>query len=564
MVSEEVEKSSRKPHSYQHKINVNDLTQLDLNDVDPDNSEPENEEFFLNSLQGLGDEPWTTKCKINGKDEATFKTDTRADVTVISRKNYDNFIYKPALQTTKIHLNSPGGPIKCLGKFQALISTCEDKNAETAQAVYVFETKSENLLGRRAIQALGLLSINEISTFEEIKCTPVKIHLHPDAVPCKLSCLRRIPIPLYQKVEKELERMKELGVIEQISDPTDWCSPMVPVIKKNGDVCICTDLKNLNKYLKRERFMLPTAEDLIHKLTGSTIFSKLDLSSGFSQIPLDPDTAKLTTFITPCGRFSYKRLPFGISSVPEIFQRTMTDILKHGNNTLCYMDDILIHSKNSKEHEKNIEETLKKLKAAGVRLNDSKCLYRQKEIDFLGFKINKDGVKPSDEKVTAILALPEPTSITELRRTLGMVNYLGRYLPNLSNITHPMSELLEKDKAWVWGPRQSEALQEIKRIITQAPTLQFFNTDRKSVVSSDASSYGLGAVLMQEDETGNLQPVAYASRSLTSTERRYSQIEKECLGIVWACERFDKYLTGLSHFTAITDHKPLLPIVNKK
>ncbi|GFS12541.1 Pol polyprotein [Elysia marginata] len=312
--------------------------------------------------------------------------------------------------------------------------------------------------------------------------------------------------------------MKELGVIEQISDPTDWCSPVVPVIKKNGDVRICTDFKNLNKYLKRERFMLPTAEDLIHKLTGSTIFSKLDLSSGFWQIPLDSDTAKLTTFITPCGRFFYKRLPFGISSAPEIFQRTMTDILKHGNNTHCYMDDILIHSKNSKEHEKNIEETLKKLKAAGVKLNDSKCLYKQKEIDFLGFKMVLSRVMKKSQ-------LSEPTSITELRRTLGMVNYLARYLPNLS---------------------------------------KFFNTYRKSVVSSDASSYGLGEVLMQEDEHGNLQPVAYASRSLTSTERRYSQIEKECLGIVWACERFDKYLTGLSHFTAITDHKPLLPIVNKK
>ncbi|GFS12539.1 transposon Ty3-G Gag-Pol polyprotein [Elysia marginata] len=138
-------RSSKKQYFYQHKRNVNDLTQLDLNDVDPDDSEPENEEFFLNSLQGLGDEPWTTKCKINGKDEATFKIDTGADVTVISRKNYDNFIYKPALQTTKIRLNSPGGPIKCLGKFQALISTSKGKNAETAQTVYVIETKSENL-----------------------------------------------------------------------------------------------------------------------------------------------------------------------------------------------------------------------------------------------------------------------------------------------------------------------------------------------------------------------------------------------------------------------------------
>ncbi|GFR95779.1 Pol polyprotein [Elysia marginata] len=127
-----------------------------------------------------------------------------------------------------------------------------------------------------------------------------------------------------------------------------------------------------------------------------------------------------------------------------------------------------------------------------------------------------------------------------------------------------MSELLEKDTSWAWGPMQTQAFKRIKQLVTTAPTLQFFNTERKTVVSSDVSSYGLGAVLMQEYEQGRLQPVAYASGSLTPTERRYSQIEKECLGIVWACERFDKYLTGLAHFTAVTDHKPLLPIVNKK
>ncbi|GFO48547.1 Pol polyprotein [Plakobranchus ocellatus] len=138
----------------------------------------------------------------------------------------------------------------------------------------------------------------------------------------------------------------------------------------------------------------------------------------------------------------------------------MADILKDQNNTLCYMDDILIYSKNKKELEKHLEETMKKLDAAGIKLNASKCVYRQTATDSLGFKINKDGVKPCDEKVKAILALPEPTNITELRRMLGMVNYLGRYIPNISDITHPMSELLEKDKSW--GPVQSQAFKKIK------------------------------------------------------------------------------------------------------
>ncbi|GFR95786.1 Pol polyprotein [Elysia marginata] len=277
-----------------HRKNVNDLTHLDLQDP---YSDSDSGDFFLNSLNGPGGDPWTTKCLMNGKEHVVFKIDTGADVTVISLAQYKKLKEKPDLQTTRIHLNSPGGPIKCLGKFQALIQS--DKNFETNQTVYVIRTRSENLLGRRAIQAIGLVNvIDEIRTFEEIKCSPIKIILQPEAVPYHLSSPRRIPIPLNQKVEQELKRMKDQGVIEKVTDPTDWCSPMVPVLKKNGEVHICTDFKNLNKHLKRERYILPTAEDLIHKLTGPTVFSKLDLASDFWQIPLDQDTAKLTTFIT--------------------------------------------------------------------------------------------------------------------------------------------------------------------------------------------------------------------------------------------------------------------------
>ena len=216
------------------------------------------------------------------------------------------------------------------------------------------------------------------------KYTPVKIKLTEDATPYSATTARRIPISLLGKFEEELKRVEERGTIQAVTEPTEWLAPTVPVLKPNGKIRKCADLKKLDQAVRREHYVIPTVDDVIHQLKGSSVFSKLEAASGFWQIPLDPETAKLTTFITPFGRYFFIHLPFGISSAPGIFQRIMNEITSGIKGVVCYFDDILCHSATTEEHTLLLNQVKKRLQDVGLQLNNDKSEYHKNQIQFLG------------------------------------------------------------------------------------------------------------------------------------------------------------------------------------
>ena len=280
----------------------------------------------------------------------------------------------------------------------------------------------------------------------------------------------------------------------------------------------------------------------------------LDANSGFWQIELAPESAKLTTFITLYGHFCFNRLPFGITSAPEHFQRRISEILQGLNGVVCLVDDILVYGNTQEEHNTHLLAVLQRIKEAGLTLSKDKCEFNQTHIKYLGQVIDKTGVRPHPDKVHAILEMKPSTNTRELRQFLGMVNQLSKFSPFLADQSKPLRDLLSTKNQWIWEESQSIAFNKVKTAIGSSQVLGLY---------ADASSYGLGAVLQQHQKNGELRPVAFISRSLSDTGKRYAQIEKEALALTWASKRFQDYLIGL-HYTIETDYKPLVPLLSTK
>lgn len=551
---------------------VHDIT---LAHTEPSQDEEEEDFAFLNvvNLEEPEDE-WLELLELNGQ-EAIFKLDTGAQVTAVPSSMHS--VEKHGdLQPSRKVLYGPGRyKLDTKGCFTGELSIGK---RTTEQIMYVVEELTRPLLGLPAIEALGLIKrLHTVAVQQEdvrvqypkvfsglgkLK-EPYKIELEPDAVPHALSAPRRVPLPLRETVRAELERMEKMGVISKVTRPTPWCAGIVVVPKPKGKIRLCVDMTPLNKYVRRERHILPAVDETLAMLEGAKIFTKLDATAGFWQIPLSEESKLLTTFITPFGRYAFNRLPFGISSAPEHFQRRMSQMLEGCTGVQCHADDILVYGKDIQEHNERLHKVLKTLQAEGLTLNKEKCEFAKNSIMFLGHRITADGVAPDPAKVRAILEMPEPTDVEGVKRLMGMVQYLGKFLPHLATYTRPIKDLLCGNNEWVWEAPQKEALHRLKTELISPRVLAPYSPTAETCVSADASSYGIGGVLTQQQKDGAWKPVVFISRSMSSAEKNYAQIEKEALAATWTCERLSSYLLGLK-FRLETDHKPLVPLLSHK
>ena len=368
---------------------------------------------------------------------------------------------------------------------------------------------------------------------------------------------RRVRVHIRDRLRQKLDEMVAKKLISPVTEPTPWVSNLVIVDKPNGDIRICLDPKTLNKAIQREHYPTPTIDEVTTRLSDAKIFSVVDASQAFWQIGLDDASAKLCTFHTPFGRYRFEVVPYGIRSAPELWQRTMHELVAGLRGVEVIADDFIVFGSTEADHDANLRAFLRRAEERNLRLNADKFRCKVRSVKWMGHILSDQGLKADPARVQAITDMPVPTSVPELKRFLGMVGYISRFLPNLSEVLAPLRQLTQRSVEWYWSMQCQQSFDRVKCLITTAPVLRFYDPRREATVQCDASMSGLGACLFQD---GN--PVMYCSRALTSAEKAYSQIEKELLAITYALVRLDQFLYARP-VTVITDHKPLVAIQTK-
>ena len=417
--------------------------------------------------------------------------------------------------------------------------------------------------GHRSVEAL-LEQYSEVfaedsgpmNTFE------ARLTLKSDASP-QFHKARPVPFALKPAIERELDRLEREGVIQKVTH-SSWAAPLVPVPKGDGHLRLCGDYKvSINPYLEVDQYPLPKPTELFATLAGGKIFTKIDLSHAYQQMNLEKSSRELVTVNTHRGLYQFVRLPFGIASAPAVFQKTMDTVLQGLPKVLCYLDDILITGSNEEEHFQNVEQVLQRLQQYGIRAKRSKCTFMSESVEYLGHRVDASGLHTAASKVEAVRRAPQPCNVQELRSFLGLLHYYGRFLPNLATLLQPLQNLLKADQQWEWTQTCSEAFEAAKKLLVEAPVLAHYDPALPIKMAGDASSYGVGAVISHVFADGSERPVAFASRTLSASEKNYSQLEKEALSLVYGVQKFHQFLYG-RHFVLLTDHKPLLTLLGPK
>ena len=540
------------------------------------------EEFYINRVGPTTAEPIVVELKIEGR-KLEMEVDTGAAYSIISERTRQTVFADMKLRKSKILLKTyTDERIKVLGQLHVHVNYGDQK---APLVLLVVDGEGPALIGRNWLRyirldwkRIHLMTMKQTSLRTEdlmakytdlfkgelgtVNTHHAKLHVKADAVP-KFCKARTVPFAIKAAIEAELDQLESAGIITKVSH-SDWAAPIVPVPKKNGRYRICGDYKiTINQALEVDQYPLPKPEDLFASLAGGKKFTTLDLSQAYQQVVLDEKSRKFVTVNTHRGLYRYNRLPFGVASAPALFQKMMDSVLADIPGVICYIDDILVTGRNDEEHIQNLTAVFERLQTHGFRLKKEKCSLLQNAVHYLGHKIDAEGLHAITTKTDAVNKAPNPKNVTKLRAFLGLLSYYRKFIPNLSTLIHPLNSLLQKHKKWNWTPECQEAFKKAKDAISSTSVLTHYDPALPLSLAADASAYGIGAVISHTLPDGSERPIAFASRSLTSAEKNYAQLEKEALSLIFGVKKFHQYLYGRK-FNLITDHKPLTAILGPK
>ena len=554
-------------------------------------SESEDENVhFINAVGSRHDKPIVTTVSVDQGIILDMEVDTGCGKSLISHQEFREKFGRQRMHKTSTKFKTlTGENLKVHGKVYVKVKGIDGKSLKVP--LYVIGEKGKHYpsllrrdwLGQVKLDWQRIFGVKNVQTnsgipnsleeeiakyavFKEergcIEKVKVKLELEEGANP-KLYKPRPVLFAIKDKVGEELNKMVNDGVLEKV-DYSNWATPIVPVRKPSGEVRVCGDYKiTINPVLKVKEHPLPTSDELLQTLNGGEKFSKLDMSSAYQQVQLDENSREYLTINSHLGLFRYTRLAFGVSSATAIFQELMEKILSGLEGVAVFVDDIIVTGKDDNDHTKNLKSVLQRLSDWGVRLKKSKCTFMKDNVEYLGFKIDKVGIHPTESKVSAIIDAPAPTNKSELHSLCGGISYYRKFIPDLATIMAPLNEL-KGHKKFVWDQKCEDAFKKVKERLISSDVLVHYDPNKALILATDASPYGVSAIISHHDaETDCDRPIAFASRSLTQAERNYAQIEREALAIIFGIQKFHQYLYARK-FTLYTDNKPLSLILGPK
>ena len=375
----------------------------------------------------------------------------------------------------------------------------------------------------------------------------------------------RTPQALREKIRQEIDSMLELGIIEPANSP--YASPITVVVKPGGkDIRICSDLRAINKICVFDPYEMPRIDDILDQVSQAKFMSTIDLTKGFYQVGLDPESRQKTAFVSPFGQFQYTVLPFGLQNSSSTFMRLVDNVLGGCQDfAQAYIDDVCIYSNSWSEHIQHLDIVFTRIANAGLTIKPVKCDIGRNEVTYLGHVIRAGSVRPKLDKIQAVQEYPRPVTKKQVRAFLGLSGYYRRFIPLFAEIAYPLTGLTKKQlpNTVTWNETCEQAFTKLKNCLLSNPILCTPNFDKPFILQTDASNFGLGAVLAQIDDSGCEKPVCYLSRKLLDRETRYTTSEKECLAIVWSIGKLRYYLYD-HPFTVYSDHQCLIWLERNK